>query len=80
MNGQIGWIELYGEPGGIGEVLRGGVRMAHPTRRLRGDCKKVQERTPISGEIGSLATFSDPSEIVLGLFEQVTGERSSPTT
>jgi hypothetical protein len=42
--------------------------MAHPTRRLRGDCKKVQERTPISGEIGSLATFSDPSGNVVGLF------------
>jgi hypothetical protein len=30
----------------------------------------VQERTWISGDVGSLATFNEPSGIVLGLFER----------
>jgi predicted enzyme related to lactoylglutathione lyase len=30
----------------------------------------VQDRTPISGDFGSWATFSDPSGNVVGLFEQ----------
>lgn len=30
----------------------------------------VQQRTPISGDVGSWASFSDPSGNVVGLFEQ----------
>jgi len=39
--------------------------------------KKVQDRTPISGEIGSWATFSDPSGNVVGLFEQPSGSAAT---
>ncbi len=32
--------------------------------------RKVQDRTPISGDVGFWATFSDPSGNVVGLFER----------
>jgi predicted enzyme related to lactoylglutathione lyase len=36
--------------------------------------RKVQDRTPISGDVGSWATFSDPSGNVMGLFERTGGQ------
>ena len=39
--------------------------------------RKVQDRTPITGDVGSWATFSDPSGNVIGLFERTGGSEAT---